>query len=55
VAWTPDGRTIVAAGDSAREALSAAGERGVRDALCEWIPAREELRSVPRREMATGP
>lgn len=38
VAWTPDGLKIVAAGDSAREALAAAEGRGVRGALCEWIP-----------------
>src|SRR5258708_24068048 len=51
VAWTPDGRTIVAVGESAKAAKAAAEERGVRGALCEWIPTRDEVSSVPRGEM----
>jgi hypothetical protein len=55
VAWTSDGRRIVAAGDSAKAAKIAAEMAGVRDALYEWIPKQEELRSMSRREVTAEP
>lgn len=48
VAWTEDGRRIVASGKSAKEARDAAVKVGVRNPVCEWIPKAEELRSVNR-------
>ena len=48
IAWTPDGLRIVAAGDSPGEALDAAAAAGVPEAMCAWIPPKEELRSIPR-------
>ena len=53
VAWTSDGRRIIASGDSAKAAKIAAEKAGVRDAMYEWIPKQEKLRSISRREVTT--
>jgi hypothetical protein len=55
IAWTSDGRRIVAACDSVKAAKIAAEKAGVRDALYAWAPKPEELRSVSRREVTTKP
>jgi hypothetical protein len=54
ITWTPDGLKIVAAGDSPSSALAAASEAAVPDAICQWIPPMEQLRSVPVPQKATG-
>ena len=55
VAWTSDGRRIIASGDSAKAAKIAAEKAGVGDAMYEWIPKQDELRSISRREVTTNP
>src|SRR4051812_42760816 len=49
IAWSADGRTIVASGDSPRAARDAARALGVANPRCEWVPKQEQLRSTPRK------
>ena len=54
VAWTPDGRKIVGAGNTAKEAKETAEKEGIFNGVFEWIPKQEELRSMTRREVKTS-
>jgi len=46
VAWTEDGRRIVAAADEYEEVRDAARRAGVERAVCEWLPPVDQARST---------
>jgi hypothetical protein len=46
VAWSEDGREIVAAGDEYQTVRAAARRAGVERAICEWLPPLDEARST---------
>lgn len=46
VAWSEDGRRIVAAGDEYETARAAARQAGVERPICEWLPPLDEARST---------
>ena len=46
VAWTEDGRQIVAAGGEYEGVREAARRAGVERAVCEWLPPLDEARST---------
>ena len=46
VAWTEDGRRIVAAADDYAAVRDAARQAEVEKALCEWLPPLDEARST---------
>ena len=46
VAWTEDGRRIVAAADDYEAVRHAARRAGVERAVCEWLPPLDEARST---------
>lgn len=52
IAWSGDGYTIVASGDSPEAARDAARALGIPDPRCEWVPRHEELRGVARNGSA---
>jgi hypothetical protein len=54
IAWSSDGLRIIAAGDSPTEARAAAEQAGVFDAMFEWVPPKEQLRSVPHTQRVSG-
>jgi hypothetical protein len=46
VAWSDDGRRIVASGDDFEVVRAAARQAGFERAVCEWLPPLDEARST---------
>jgi hypothetical protein len=46
VAWTDDGRRIVAAADEYEAVREAARRAGVEGAVCEWLPPLDQAKST---------